>query len=546
MRNTVEIGLDRWQSLDHETWGLIVGKLKGRSARPDARSPRPHQRAAISAAKIHFVRDGAARGRMIMPCGTGKSLAAYWIAEALKAKTILVAVPSLALIRQSLADWTREFLARGQVPDWICVCSDETVGNLERDEFVGEVYELGLPTHTEPKEIAALLRAHSNGPKIVFTTYQSSDKLAAAARQARIRFDLAILDEAHKTVGVRSKKFGTLLRGKKINVRRRLFMTATERVFRGDSDDVLSMDNERDYGKCFFQMSYKEAIRRHIISDYKILTVTVSNNRIRRLIEKNRILNLKLRDLDEAAAQSVATGIALKRVFNKQGIKHAISFHRSIRAADRFREQQDAFNRIRDIGPRTINFHISSKKTAGERSDLLREFVSHKRTLMTNARCLTEGVDVPAIDCVVFADPKQSRIDIVQAAGRALRRYPGKDYGYILLPLIVPPKMKFEDFAETTAFWQVANTITALSTQDERIAEEFRAIEKGRIPSGKIVEIEGDVPVGMKIKLGDFAEAISTRIWQSVGRANWRRFEDARDFRAPPRFEISRRMARLL
>jgi predicted helicase len=186
-----------------------------------------------------------------MPCGTGKSLAAYWIAEALRAKTILVAVPSLALIQQSLADWTREFLARGQVPDWICVCSDETVGNLEQDKFVGEVYELGLPTHTDPKEIAALLHAHSKGPKIVFTTYQSSDKLAAAARQARIRFDLAILDEAHKTVGLRSKKFGTLLRGKKINIRHRLFMTATERVFRGNSDDVLSMDNETDYGKCF-------------------------------------------------------------------------------------------------------------------------------------------------------------------------------------------------------------------------------------------------------------------------------------------------------
>src|SRR3974390_1452077 len=126
MRNTVEIGLDRWQSLDQKAWRLIVGKLKGRSLRPDARSPRHHQQAAISAAKKHFLRDRAARGRLIMPCGTGKSLTAYWIAEALKAKTILVAVPSLALIRQSLADWTREFLAHNKVPDCICVCSDET------------------------------------------------------------------------------------------------------------------------------------------------------------------------------------------------------------------------------------------------------------------------------------------------------------------------------------------------------------------------------------------------------------------------------------
>jgi predicted helicase len=115
-------------------------------------------------------------------------------------------------------------------------------------------------------------------------------------------------------------------------------------------------------------------------------------------------------------------------------------------------------NRLHGIGPKTTNLHISSKKTAGERSDLLREFVKRKRALMTNARCLTEGVDVPAIDCVMFADPKQSRIDVVQAAGRALRPFPGKDFGYIVLPLIVSENMDFEQFAQTTAFRQVAQT----------------------------------------------------------------------------------------
>jgi superfamily II DNA or RNA helicase len=530
MRNTTEIGLDRWQSLDQEAWSLIVGKLKGRSAAPKARTPRPHQNAAIAAAKTHFVRDGAARGRLIMPCGTGKSLTAYWIAEALKAKTILVAVPSLALVRQSLTDWTREFLAHGIKPDWLCVCSDETVGNLERDEFVGEVYDLGLPTHTDTNEIARLLRARSSGPKIVFTTYQSSGKLAGAARRARIRFDLAILDEAHKTVGVHSKTFATLLSDKKIELQRRVFMTATERVFRGDRSDVLSMNNKKDYGARFFQLSFKEAIKQKIIADYKILTMTVSDGHIRQLINQNRILNLNSRDLDEAEAQSIAAGIALKRIYKRHRVKHAISFHRSIRGADCFREQQDALNRMGSLGPRTTNLHISSKKTAGQRSDLLREFVVHKRALMTNARCLTEGVDVPAIDCVMFADPKQSRVDIVQAAGRALRQYQGKECGYIVVPLVVPEKMDFETFAETTAFRQVAQTLTALSTQDERIADEFRAIESGRVSSGKIVEIEGDVPVGMKMKLGDFAKAISTRVWESLGRANWRKFEDARAF----------------
>ena len=237
-----------------------------------------------------------------------------------------------------------------------------------------------------------------------------------------------------------------------------------------------------------------------------------------------------MRDLDEAEAQSIAAGIALKRVYQRHKINHAISFHRSIRSADRFREQQDALNRLRRVGPKTTNLHISSKKTAGQRSDLLRQFVYHKRALMTNARCLTEGVDVPAIDCVMFADPKQSRVDIVQAAGRALREHQGKRFGYIIVPLIVPEKMDFETFAETTEFRQVVKTITALSTQDERIADEFRAIEKGRISSGKIVEIEGDVPVGMKVALREFAEAVSTRVWESVGRTNWLEFEPARAF----------------
>jgi len=333
MRNTVEIGLDRWQSLDQKHWKLIVARLKGRSARPDARSPRPHQHEAISAAKTHFIRDCAARGRLIMPSGTGKSLTAYWIAEALEAKTILVAVPSLALIRQSLADWTREFLAHDITPDWLCVCSDETVANLERDEFVGEVYDLGLPTHTDPKEIAVLLHGASCSPKIVFTTYQSSDKVAAAARKTRIKFDLAILDEAHKTVVAPQKQFATLLSDTKINIRRRIFMTATERVPRGDREDVPSMDNEKVYGKRFFHLSFKEAIKRRLITDYKVLTMTVSRRRVRELIDENRILNLNSRDLDEAEAQSVAAGIGLKRAFHRHKINHAISFHRSIRAA---------------------------------------------------------------------------------------------------------------------------------------------------------------------------------------------------------------------
>jgi predicted helicase len=152
-----------------------------------------------------------------------------------------------------------------------------------------------------------------------------------------------------KTVGKPSKPFATLLNEKKINIRRRLFMTATERVARSDREDVLSIGSEKGYGTRFFQLSFKQAIKDDIITDYKILTLTVSDRRIEGLIDENRILNLNSCDLGEAEAQSLAAGIALKRVYDKHGIKHAISFHRSIPAADGFREQQDALNRLPEL-----------------------------------------------------------------------------------------------------------------------------------------------------------------------------------------------------
>jgi hypothetical protein len=303
-------------------------------------------------------------------------------------------------------------------------------------------------------------------------------------------------------------------------------MTATER--RVDADvEVFSMDdNEEVYGKRFFTMTFKEAISLGIISDYKILTVAVSDRQISNLIARNRLLNLH-RNLDEAEARAVATGIALKRIYKKYGVKHAISFHASILAADRFRAQQDVLNCLQ---PRAENFHVSSHKSAGERSLLLDEFKQAPRALMTNARCLQEGIDVPAIDCVVFADPKQSTTDVIQAAGRAMRRSKGKKYGYIVVPIIVPDWMAFEEFAKTTPFRTVVRIITALSVHDTRIVDELRAIHYGRVSKGKIIKIDGKVPVGMCMSLARFADAVSTKLWENVARVNWRPFEEARAY----------------
>lgn len=528
-----EVGLEFWLGLTPQDWKRISDTSQSKGSKPQVRKPREHQNNAIKEAQKHFISNSESRGRLIMPCGTGKSLTAFWIAKSLKAKSVIVAVPSLNLIKQSLEDWTAEFVALNENPrpEWHVICSDDSTSKLQ-DEFVSDVYSLGIPTTTKIEDITSFLKRKTKGRKIIFTTYQSSDRLAEASRKAKFSFDLAILDEAHKTVGVKSKSFATLLSDTNISIKKRMFMTATERVLKGTNDDVLSMDDELVYGKRFYQLTFKEAIHSspQIISDYKILTIAVTNKQIQEIVQKNKLLSDRKNKIEEQDAQSLAAAIALRQATKKYGIRHAISFHKSIKAAESFTNLNLRLNSSKVDKIDLTSYHISSKKSAGQRSQLLDDFKSDKLALMTNARCLTEGVNVPTIDCVLFADPKQSIVDIVQAAGRALRVSPGKKYGYIMMPLIVPDEMELEEFTETTPFKQIARIVTALSTQDERIVEEFRMKDQGKIVSDRRVEISGSIPNGLKFDISSFSESIETKYWEKVGRVNWRSFEDAREY----------------
>lgn len=542
--NTHEIGLQRWQELTKEHWQLIHAQLGNKPARPKVRKPRPHQREAIEGAKRHYLKQGKTRGKLLMPCGTGKSLTAFWITQALKSKTTLVVVPSLSLIKQSVEDWTLEFVAQrsSPQPEWLCVCSDDSVGSVSKDEFVENVYELGLPVTTDPAEIQSFLKRRTSAPRIVFVTYQSSSVLAKAARAAKADIDLAILDEAHKTVGEKGKAFSLLLDDKNLKIRRRLFMTATERVVRGANDEVFSMDSGPFFGECFYHLSFKKAIHStpSIISDYRVVTIFVTEKEIAEAVQSRRYVSDSAKGIDAEDSRYLAAAIALRKCYREYGITHAVSFHRSIRAANEFADLQTKLNSARPKSPAIECFHISSQKSAGERSRILSDFAESQKSLITNARCLTEGVDVPAIDCVLFADPRQSTVDIVQAVGRALRPSEGKLFGYVMLPIVVPEGVSFEEFADSTEFRAVARVIAALSTQDERIAEEFRLVSKAKASREKIIQFEGSVPAGMKISLEQFADSVATKVWERTAKVNWRPFLEAREFARSLRLKSSK------
>ncbi|MBC8305545.1 MAG: DEAD/DEAH box helicase family protein [Pelagibacterales bacterium] len=521
--------LESWLALDdnnQEGWKHLVAKSKGKIIKPKPFKPRPHQVKAIQKSLNHFKKND--RGKIIMPCGTGKSLAAFWITKRMNAKKIIVAVPSLALLQQTLKVWTREFLIHNIKPDWLCVCSDESVKE-DQDDFVSYTYDLGIEVTTDKRQIKKFLKTKSKNIKVIFTTYQSGKVTAQGSKG--FTYDLGIMDEAHKTVGHGKKPMAHLIHQKNIKVKNRLFMTATERLFRGDEEEYLSMDDPRDYGKIIYQLSFKEAINSKppIISDYKVITFGISEPEIEEVYKSNKYIQVK-KEIKDITAREFATAIALRKAIKKLKISNAISFHRSIRRAENFRKQQELITKVYSDYQPIKTFHVSGAMPTNQRSSQMRLFAESKG-LMTNARCLTEGVDLPAIDCVCFTDPKRSRVDIVQAAGRALRLSKGKKFGYILIPIFVSKNQDPNDAAEDSGFEEVISTVGALSTQDTRIADYLRGVAEGEIPrGGNPVDGITKINVLTKVDSDVFEKSIQLKVWEKVALGNWRPYEEAKKY----------------
>jgi superfamily II DNA or RNA helicase len=524
---------DTWRQLDSDFFEQIHDFIKGKSHPLLPAVPRDHQSEAIQEAITLFADEQNSRGKMIMPCGTGKSLASYWMAEAVNAKSVIVAVPSLALIRQSLDVWTRESIANKRDINWICVCSDETVGDIERDDIVVLTQDLGIRIHTNPDEIAEWLRESKNQNVVVFSTYQSGKAIGEAARKAGFAFDLGIMDEAHKTVGRLDSLFGSLLHDQNIPIKKRIFMTATERRYLGRSEQIASMDDPDLYGETFYLLSFKDALEAQppILCDYRIVTMMVERSEIHDLIKRNVFVKPDRGIWDEEVeAEMLAGAVALRKAMLLYPIGHAVSFHKSISRAKAFKKMQD---NLTDTFPEygaLSTFHVSGKTPTGNRAKEIEAFTNAERSLITNARCLAEGVDVARIDCVLFADPKRSTIDIVQAVGRALRPSPNKQMGYIILPIIVDGAAPEIEPLQETAFSSILTVLRALAANDDRIIEYFRAVSQGRKSTGGIVDFGIDVVKGISLDAEKFISSIELNLWSRLAKLSWRPFEEAREF----------------
>lgn len=487
-------------------------ELGGKIQVPKPFEPFPHQRFAIDKATRYFFDGAKNRGKLIHPCGSGKSLTAYWIAQKLGAQCVLIAVPSLSLVRQTLTAWARETIACGSEIDWLAVCSDETVSNS--DDPALQKADLGIEVTTNVADVAQFLNLVSKNLKVVVTTYQSGRIVSAAAREADFSFDLGIFDEAHKTVGRRDKAFAELLQEKNVSIARRIFMTATEREFKGDSADILSMHDREIYGDVIDFLSFKAALEQipPILCDYKVVSVIVTKAEILDLITQNTFIKSSGKDWSaESDASAFASLIALQKLIKHGNVTHAVSFHSTIARAKDFSVLNEQASRITGFA-KLSSFHVSAKDGVGSRAAEIERFKQHRPSLITNARCLTEGVDVPMIDAVVFADPKQSKIDIVQAAGRAMRRSSGKEFGYIIIPVILDGASVE---SASSAFSQIINVVSALGMSDERIIDEFKALVSGRSGGERIIEFLGE-KLPTTIELKELLTEIQILVWDRL------------------------------
>ena len=537
LRKLDDVGIcaiDTWRHLDQEFFDSVKKRLKAQPITLMPQQPRKHQERALENAMAYFADPLHTRGKLIAPCGAGKSLTGFWLADALGSQLTLVAVPSLALIRQTLAVWLRESLALGKRLDWLCVCSDESAGKVEQDDLVVFAHDLGIPCTTDEAQLADWLRAEPVNSRVVFTTYQSAQVVSGAARSVGTEFDVGIMDEAHKTVGRKDRLFSHLLFDENIKIGRRIFMTATERQYKGDSDEIVTMDDVGVYGDTFELLTFKEAIEAQpaILSDYEVLIMGVSDEEVQQLIQDNAFVLPEQGAWGDLDAHSFAGLIAFRKAMSlkRLNIKHAVSFHRSIEAAEKFSKLQKIATEVLPNCPPIHAFHVSGKMSTAQRDTILKNFSEVPPSLVTNARCLTEGVDVPKIDCVFFADPRKSAIDIVQASGRAMRSVAGKTKGYILVPVYVPTGAAEDDIVESSSFNAVFHILRALASNDERIVEYFRAITQGRRPSSSLVQFNIDEIAPQNVISSDFARALELRCWNKLARLSWRTFEDARSF----------------
>ncbi|GGY21292.1 DNA damage-inducible protein [Rhodanobacter panaciterrae] len=476
---------------------------------------RPHQQSALAAVREGL--DKADRGKLIMACGSGKTFTALKIAETLagKGKRVLFLVPSLALLSQTLTEWTQESTTPLHN---FAVCSDSDVGKKRKtddDSVQTFTHELRYPATTDANRLAIeMVKRHdATHMSVVYATYHSIDVISRAQKEHGLpAFDLIVCDEAHRTTGATfegddESHFVKVHDAAFIKADKRLYMTATPRIYgenakasaQKDNVALCSMDDEALFGKQLYVLTFSEAVKRGLLVDYKVIVLAVEESHINRRLQK-----LLAGDDNELKMDDAARIVGSWKALSKQGLSNDLGDdHHPMQRAVAFCQVIEAKKgaKTRKVGSKNIAQmfqavveeyqkgadtdeeiaatltceaeHVDGGMNASAKEEKLDWLKANPPEntcrILSNVRCLSEGVDVPALDAVLFLTPRNSQVDVVQSVGRVMRNAPGKQRGYIVLPVVIPagvePHEALNDNSTYKVVWQV---LQALRSHDDR------------------------------------------------------------------------------
>lgn len=510
--------VDRFISLDEDFFSSLYQSAISQNIQieRDKKSPRPYQSEILQDIISGF--SSSDRGKLIAACGIGKTLIALWTLEHLQADNVIFFAPSLQLVRQTLEEWSAEASSPFQ---YLCVCSDQTV-DAEVDSNNIDIGDIDIPVTTSAEAVRDFIAQSTNKKKFIFSTYQSAEviKNALSENEDGFSFDITFYDEAHRTAGVTNSQFNIALDDAAIKTKKKLFLTATERLVRPKLSSkleehnlsVFSMNDKSIYGDVFHRLTFGEAIEKNIISDYRIVFTGISSSEYNQLIKNNFYVTDG--DSHTETVQNIYKIALLKKSIQDLGLTKVISFHSKISESRDFANRLSAENSFGDR--KTAIAHINGAMTAQDRAEIIQNFEDSELGVITNVRCLTEGIDIPLIDAVFFADPKGSMIDIVQAVGRAVRQKFGETgrLSYIIVPVLLD--QEGEDVLSGAGFEALFNLIQAMRDQDKALAEWIDSINlaaaKGRIKGSSSVPGKVVINLPTELNTSDFEDALLLRI----------------------------------
>ena len=581
-------------------WEQLYNGIAGAEARSAKKQPMEHQKEAIAAARKYFIEQGNDRGKLIMACGTGKTYTSLKTVEDLLGNhgLVLFLVPSISLLGQTLNEWS----ADAEKPiKAICICSDSTASRnrkVDEDDPTFSALDLALPASTDPRNISKQLRRYRNhdGLVVVFSTYQSIEAVYEAQQQILHDtnkqygiFDFIVCDEAHRTTGATKQgeedsNFAKIHEADYIRGNKRLYMTATPRIYTDTSkaqatekDYILySMDNEKWYGQEYFHVGFGYAVEHQLLTDYKVFVMTVSESDIPQHIQ-NAIRNNKNKELsfdDVSKLIGVISGLS-KIIKGDDGRTWEIdprTMHRALAFCSSIGNENKpgTSKNVAAVLPRISEFYQDLRGTVSEsggtlpehvvsvvarhvdgsmnsvtRAEALRWLADEPETpnecrVITNVRCLSEGVDVPALDAVMFLSARNSQVDIVQSVGRVMRNFrrgtaDEKKYGYIIIPVVIPDNAEPDAILKANDFKTVWSILNALRSHDDRFNAHVNKInlnkkkKDGPIVFGKpgldygtrgVGQSEGttpDLPEELTIDFGEYENVIYAKLVDKVG-----------------------------